>query len=128
MLIKISGFCFCLESHPKFVIINGVCMHSSTDVLARISLILPHRSKDGIVNIWSLNGSGPPNSDMQKPLKISYFSKPEQGDLTSLDWNFDGSLLAIGSYDSILRIVTTTGKLYFSHRQHEVGESQIINI
>ncbi|KIM88979.1 hypothetical protein PILCRDRAFT_813977 [Piloderma croceum F 1598] len=80
--------------------------------------LLSTGSKDGIVNIWSLNGSGLPNSDV-KPLKISYFSKPEQGDLTSLDWNFDGSLLAIGSYDSILRIVTTAGKLYFSHRQHE---------
>jgi transducin (beta)-like 1 len=73
--------------------------------------------------VWNILGSGLPNAEV-KPLKISYFSKPEQGDLTSLDWNSDGSLLAIGSYDSILRIVTTSGKLYFSHRQHEVGELQ----
>jgi len=52
-------------------------------------------------------------------VKLAYFAKQDQGDLTSLDWNFDGSLLAIGSYDSILRICTASGKLYFSHRQHE---------
>jgi transducin (beta)-like 1 len=72
------------------------------------------------VNLWDVVGSSLPASDV-KPLKVAYFAKAEQGDLTSLDWNFDGSLLAIGSYDSILRIVTTSGKLYFSHRQHEVG-------
>jgi transducin (beta)-like 1 len=54
-----------------------------------------------------------------KPLKLAYFAKADHGDLTSLDWNFDGSLLAIGSYDSILRICTASGKLYFSNRQHE---------
>jgi len=52
-------------------------------------------------------------------VKVSYFTKLEQADLTALDWNFDGSLLAIGSYDSILRIVTASGKLYFSHHQHQ---------
>lgn len=60
-----------------------------------------------------------------KPLKISFFLETEQSDLTSLDWNFDGSLLALGSYDSILRIVTITGKLYFLHRRHEVGKLQL---
>ena len=72
------------------------------------------------MNVWDFNGVSLPNKEL-KPLKISYFSKPDQGDLTSLDWNFDGSLLAIGSYDSILRVVTTSGELYFSHSQHEVG-------
>jgi transducin (beta)-like 1 len=55
---------------------------------------------------------------------MSCYAKPGHVDLTSLDWNFDGSLLAIGSYDSILRIVTAEGKVYFSHWQHEVGELQ----
>jgi hypothetical protein len=32
-----------------------------------------------------------------------------------LDWNHDGTLLAIGSYDAILRVVDWNGKLYFSH-------------
>ena len=71
--------------------------------------------------MWNLEGSGLPTLDV-KPLETSYFSKQDESDLTSLDWNCDGSLLAIGSYDSILRIITATGKLYFSHHRHEVGK------
>ena len=81
----------------------------------------PCRSKDGIVNVWDFNVVGLPDKELE-PLKISHFSKSEKGDLTSLDWNFDGSLLAIGSYDSILRVVTPSGELYFWHSQHEVGD------
>ena len=73
------------------------------------------------MNMWTLDGSSLPTSEV-KPVKVSYFTKLEQADLTALDWNFDGSLLAIGSYDSILRIVTASGKLYFSHHQHQVGD------
>jgi transducin (beta)-like 1 len=81
----------------------------------------PCRSKDGIVKIWNLEESDLPISDMKIPLEIPLLSTAEQNDLTSLDWNFDGSLLAIGSYDATFRIVTATGELYFLHLQHEVG-------
>lgn len=73
------------------------------------------------MKIWNLEESDLPISDMKKPLEIPLLSAAEESDLTSLDWNFDGSLLAIGSYDTVFRIVTATGELYFLHFQHEVG-------
>lgn len=56
-----------------------------------------------------------------EPLVLEQSSKAEQGDLTSLGWSPDGTLLAIGSYDSVLRVCAVDGSLYFSHPQHEVG-------
>ena len=55
------------------------------------------------------------------PLTLAHLPKPDQGDLTSLDWNNDGSLLAIGSYDAILRVCTSSCELYFAHEQHKVS-------
>ena len=83
------------------------------------------RSKDAVVNLWNLprpphgvnNFARPPPT----PLVLENFSKSPQGDLTSLHWNSEGTLLAIGSYDSVLRICTNKGTLYFSHPQHQVG-------
>lgn len=93
--------------------------------ICRVSLTVSHySSKDGIVHVWTV-GDPPKDGSTSdpKPLKLAFFAKAEHGDLTSLDWSFDGSLLAIGSYDSILRICTSSGKLYFSHRQHEVRQT-----
>lgn len=75
------------------------------------------------MHVWNV-GDPPKDGSVpeSKPLKLAFFAKPDHGDLTSLDWNFDGSLLAIGSYDAILRICTASGKLYFTHRQHEVRQ------
>ena len=79
------------------------------------------------MNIWDLP-TPPPGvdnfaGDTPPPTVLDYFSKEEQGDLTSLHWNSDGSLLAIGSYDSVLRICTASGPLYFQHPQHQVIRS-----
>ncbi|KAG5639567.1 hypothetical protein H0H81_012238 [Sphagnurus paluster] len=71
-------------------------------------------SKDAIVNLWNLPKppKGPDKSATAvAPVVVDYFSKSEQGDLTSIDWNADGTLVAIGSYDSILRICTYSGTL-----------------
>jgi transducin (beta)-like 1 len=46
--------------------------------------------------------------------------KDVQGDLTALNWNSQGTLLAVGSYDSILRILTSEGDAYFTNYQHRV--------
>ena len=40
-------------------------------------------------------------------------------DVTTLDWNFDGSLLATGSYDGIARVWNGEGELLFSLDAHE---------
>ncbi|KAH9858072.1 WD40 repeat-like protein [Lenzites betulinus] len=81
-------------------------------------------SKDSVVQLWNIPGPDP-NGDIQSqtalPITCDYPSKEEHGDLTSLDWSADGSLLAIGCYDSVLRICDTNGKMYFSHSQHDKG-------
>jgi WD40 repeat protein len=80
------------------------------------------RSKDSVVHLWDL--PDPPAENFAEtpgePLVLEQISRAEHGDLTSLGWNPDGTLLAIGSYDSVLRVCTVEGSVYFSHPQHEV--------
>lgn len=70
-------------------------------------------SKDAIVHIWDL----PPSSRKypEEPLTLAHLPNAVEGDLTSLDWNPTGTLLAIGSYDAVLRIATSSGELYMSN-------------
>ena len=44
---------------------------------------------------------------------------PSNKDVTSLDWNSDGDLLATGSYDGFARIWSTNGKLEKTLGQHK---------
>ncbi|KAJ7860520.1 WD40 repeat-like protein [Mycena leptocephala] len=53
------------------------------------------------------------------PHRLEHFSSTDQGDVTALHWNAEGTLIAIGSYDTVLRVCTSTGDLYFSHTQHQ---------
>ncbi|EPT01568.1 hypothetical protein FOMPIDRAFT_1036248 [Fomitopsis schrenkii] len=82
-------------------------------------------SRDTVVHLWNVPDARPPANPVPPkigpPMTLSYPSQSEPGDLTSLDWTQDGSLLAIGSYDAILRVCSTSGELYFSHTQHEKG-------
>ena len=48
---------------------------------------------------------------------------PSNKDVTSLDWNSKGSLLATGSYDGYARIWSTEGKLVKTLGQHKVKEN-----
>jgi transducin (beta)-like 1 len=54
-------------------------------------------------------------------LKQHFGGSRVQGDMTSIDWNCDGSLLAMGSYDSVLRIANASGDLYMKDRTHKVS-------
>ncbi|EPQ60333.1 WD40 repeat-like protein [Gloeophyllum trabeum ATCC 11539] len=86
--------------------------------------LLATGSKDAVVNIWKIPGPPPDGSGVsphcsEAPLKLAHFAKPESADLTSLDWNPDGTLLAIGSYDAILRVCDTNGRLYMTSELHE---------
>ncbi|CAL1693992.1 unnamed protein product [Somion occarium] len=79
-------------------------------------------SKDTIVHLWNLHpseGGGPITSD--PPLALDNLSKTTQGDITSLDWNPAGTLLAVGSYNATLQVCTPSSELYFSREQHEKG-------
>lgn len=51
-------------------------------------------------------------------MKLS-LTNNSQADLTSLDWNHDGSLVAIGSYDSVLRICHASGKTHMIDDHHK---------
>jgi hypothetical protein len=42
-------------------------------------------------------------------------------DLTALHWSSDGTLLAIASFDSVLRVCTEEGERFFESTVHEVG-------
>lgn len=83
-----------------------------------------YRSKDAIVHLWNMSEPIPDEVDTSptgdNPLTLAYSTNGAQADLTSLDWNRDGTLLAIGSYDSVLRVCTSSGKLYFSNDKHQV--------
>ncbi|KZT30916.1 WD40 repeat-like protein [Neolentinus lepideus HHB14362 ss-1] len=86
--------------------------------------LLATGSKDAVVNLWNIPGPPEDGSDWappctERPMKISHWSKPKAADLTSLDWNPEGTLLAIGSYDAILRVCDTEGNLYMSDDIHE---------
>ncbi|KAF8899132.1 WD40-repeat-containing domain protein [Infundibulicybe gibba] len=85
--------------------------------------LLATGSKDSVVVLWKFPNA-PPNDPAAPPTadimsKVDQFQRPDGGDMTSLHWTRDGSLLAIGSYDCVLRICTASGELYFSKHQHQ---------
>ncbi|KAI0778305.1 WD40 repeat-like protein [Trametes elegans] len=85
-------------------------------------MLLASGSKDSVLHLWNLPGpdkDGNQPAYINPPLTGAYPPKEEEGDLTSLDWSVDGALLAIGCYDSVLRICDTEGKVYFMHNQHD---------
>lgn len=87
------------------------------------------RAKNAAINIWNVhdpkaNPNGPPVSD--SPVKFDYNTAWDQADLTSLDWNQDGTLLAAGSYDAVLRICDTSGKLYFTETMQKVDTPNLV--
>ena len=90
--------------------------------LVYLNLYFPFRSKDGVVKLWNLPDPGLESAEALKgPIALDNASKAQQKDLTSLDWNSEGTLLALGSYDAMLRVSTNQGTNYFSYPQHQVG-------
>eukprot|EP00983_Pelagomonas_calceolata_P023092 727225-Pelagomonas_calceolata.AAC.8 len=65
-------------------------------------------SGDGTTRIWNLN----PGPNFCKSSVLLHEAKSDKaGDVTTIDWNHDGSLLATGSYDGLARIWTKDGRL-----------------
>ncbi|KAL0951702.1 hypothetical protein HGRIS_008377 [Hohenbuehelia grisea] len=72
-------------------------------------------SKDAIVIIWDISN---PTADPVPHVTMDFAQKDVQGDLTSLHWSPDGEYLAIGSYDSVLRVCNFKGEIHLTHPQH----------
>ena len=72
----------------------------------RIGCVL--RSGDSTARIWDLSrGRGSP---LSTALPHKTDKNQQSKDVTTLDWNGDGSLLATGSYDGIARIWSRSGE------------------
>ncbi|KAF8204464.1 WD40-repeat-containing domain protein [Mycena galopus ATCC 62051] len=74
--------------------------------------ILATGSKDAVLNIWDL-----PNPPL--PGSLEFAQPPDCPADWTLHWNAEGTLVAVGSYDSVLRVCTAEGELYFVNTQHQ---------
>lgn len=83
------------------------------------------RSKDATVRIWDLpiSQDDAAAESSNAPVVLEHLPLIDSHDITALDWNPEGTLIATGSYDSILRIWTARGDFYMSHPQHKVRVS-----
>jgi len=96
-----------LQGHESEVFI---CAWSPT------SDLLASGSGDSTARIWNMNDTPAPTSSANQLVLRHCIQKggtevPSNKDVTSLDWNCDGTYLATGSYDGFARIWTTDGRL-----------------
>ncbi|XP_014519436.1 WD40 repeat-containing protein HOS15 isoform X2 [Vigna radiata var. radiata] len=100
-----SEVCACAWSPTGSLIASG-----SGDSTARIWSIPEGRCKSALLN-------DPPNVFVLKHVR----AKPnrQSNDVTTLDWNGEGTLLATGSYDGQARIWTTNGELRSTLSKHK---------
>lgn len=75
-------------------------------------------SKNAMINIYDLPRSLAEESVVQLKM-IEGLTTMEQGDITSLEWNHDGTLLAIGSYDAYIRVYRPNGDPWIIEKQHK---------
>ena len=88
------------------------------------SLQLASGSGDSTARIWTVP-DGPcgkaSSSQLPAPLVLNHFSsdKEKSKDVTTLEWNGDGTALATGSYDGQARIWSAGGKLVSTLSKHK---------
>ncbi|XP_055821413.1 WD40 repeat-containing protein HOS15-like [Solanum dulcamara] len=87
--------------------------------------LLASGSGDSTARIWTI-GDGPCNSTIQRrPPNVVVLKHLEsratekKNDVTSLDWNREGTLLATGSYDGQAKIWNRSGELVSTLKKHK---------
>uniref|UniRef100_A0A8C8YF93 TBL1X n=1 Tax=Prolemur simus TaxID=1328070 RepID=A0A8C8YF93_PROSS len=87
-----------------------------------VSDLLASGSGDSTARIWNLNENSSGGSTqlvLRHCIREGGHDVPSNKDVTSLDWNSDGTLLATGSYDGFARIWTEDGNLASTLGQHK---------
>eukprot|EP00074_Homo_sapiens_P054360 XP_005262629.1 F-box-like/WD repeat-containing protein TBL1Y isoform X3 [Homo sapiens] len=87
-----------------------------------VSDLLASGSGDSTARIWNLNensNGGSTQLVLRHCIREGGHDVPSNKDVTSLDWNSDGTLLAMGSYDGFARIWTENGNLASTLGQHK---------
>ncbi|KLO10113.1 WD40 repeat-like protein [Schizopora paradoxa] len=87
--------------------------------------ILVTGGKDSTIRIWELPEASDDGSSFSEPiskppivLRIQNKGEVDGTDITSLAWNPQGTLVAVGGFDSVLRIWTKSGDEYMTNPQH----------
>jgi len=103
-----------LEGHTSEVFI---CAWSPT------ASLLASGSGDSTARIWTLPNSpcGEHSDPVPSPIVLKHYtsSTEKSKDVTTLDWNGEGTLLATGSYDGLARIWTNKGELTATLNKHQ---------
>ncbi|XP_050392831.1 F-box-like/WD repeat-containing protein TBL1X [Patella vulgata] len=83
--------------------------------------LLASGSGDSTARIWNMNdiSSNANQLVLRHCIQKGGTEVPSNKDVTSLDWNCDGTLLATGSYDGYARMWSTDGRLVNTLGQHK---------